>query len=172
MARDLHNTVREGLQAKQVSTEAANCYLKDLKSIPRYNSAVKLCRAFCSLKNISATSATLTEVASLLLQFEKLMPTHGRHAYAALLLVPGLEQLQFNPLLKKGNGIPPRHGMCLFTMPRIPLQGLLLPHLIGGLLNICACDYCCAAGFSCFAGPLIWNACSEKFLLWVISLLC
>ena len=31
MAPDLHNIVREGLQAKQVSTEAANSYLKDLK---------------------------------------------------------------------------------------------------------------------------------------------
>ena len=29
------------------------------------------------------------------------MPTHGRHAYAALLLVTGLEQLQFNPLLRQ-----------------------------------------------------------------------
>ena len=30
-----------------------------------------------------------------------MMPTHGRHAYAALLLVPGLEQLQFTPLLRQ-----------------------------------------------------------------------
>ena len=101
MAPDLHNIVREGLQAKQVSSEAANSYLKDLKSIPRYNRAFKLFWAFCTSKNVSATNATLTEVASLLLQFDKLMPTHGRHAYAALLLVPGLEQLQFNYLLRQ-----------------------------------------------------------------------
>ena len=101
MAPDSHNIIREGLQAKQVSTEAANSYLRDLKSLPRYNRAFKLFWAFCSLKNVSATSATLTEVSSLLLQFEKLMPTHGRHAYAALLLVPGLEQLQFSLLLRQ-----------------------------------------------------------------------
>ena len=101
MAPDLHNLVREGLQAKQVSVEAANSYLKDLKSLPRYNRAFKLFWAFCTLKNVSATTATLTEVASLLLQFEKVMPTQGRCAYAALLLVPGLEQLQFNPLLRQ-----------------------------------------------------------------------
>ena len=80
MAPDLHNIIREGLQAKQVSTEAANSYLKDLKSLPRYNRAFKLFWAFCTLKNVSAINAILTEVASLLLQFEKLMPTLGRHA--------------------------------------------------------------------------------------------
>ena len=80
MAPDLHNIVREGLQAKQVTIEAANSYLKDLKSLPRYNRAFKLFWAFCTSKNVSATNATLTEVASLLLQFEKVMPTHGRHA--------------------------------------------------------------------------------------------
>ena len=101
MAPDLHSIIREGLQAKQVSPEAAKSYLKDLKSLPRYNRAFKLFWAFCTLKNVSATDATLTEVASLLLQFEKLVPTHGRHAYAALLLVPSLEQLQFNPLLRQ-----------------------------------------------------------------------
>ena len=37
----------------------------------------------------------------MLLQFEKLMPKHGRHAYAALLLVPGLEQLPFNSLMRQ-----------------------------------------------------------------------
>ena len=83
MAPDLHNIFREGLHVKQVSPEAANSYLKDLKSLPRYNRAFKLFWAFCTLKNVSATSATLTEVASFLLQFEKLMPTHSRHAYAA-----------------------------------------------------------------------------------------
>ena len=31
MAPDLHYIVREGLQAKQARTEAANSYLKDLK---------------------------------------------------------------------------------------------------------------------------------------------
>ena len=34
MAPDLHNIVREGLQAKQVSIEASNSYLKDLKAFP------------------------------------------------------------------------------------------------------------------------------------------
>ena len=103
MAPDLHNIVREGLQAKQVSTEAANSYMKDLKSLPRYNRAFKLFWAFCTLKNVSATTATLTEVASLLLQFENVLPTQGRCAYAALLLVPGLEQIRID---EKRNQIP------------------------------------------------------------------
>ena len=101
MAPDLHNVIREGLQSKQVNPEAANTYLKSLKSLPRYNRAFKLFWAFCKTHNMSTTSATLTEIASMMLQFDKLIPTHGRHAYAALLLVPGMAQLQFEPLLRQ-----------------------------------------------------------------------
>ena len=50
MAPDLHDIVREGLQAKQVSTEAANFFLKDLKSLPRYNKAFKLFGPFVRQK--------------------------------------------------------------------------------------------------------------------------
>ena len=101
MAPDLHNIIMEGLQAKQVSPEAANTYLKSLKSLPRYDRAFKLFWAFCSIKKVQATSATLTEIASLLLQFDQVCPSHGRHAYASLLWVPGLAQLQFEPLLRQ-----------------------------------------------------------------------
>ena len=101
VAPDLHNIIRKGLQAKQVSNEAADTYLKTLKSLPRYNRAFKLFWAFCTLKNVHATDATMTEIASMVLHFDQVMPTQGRYAYAALLLVPGMEQLQFNPLLRQ-----------------------------------------------------------------------
>ena len=50
MAPDLHNIFRECLQAKHVSTAAANSYLKDLKSLPRYNKAFKLFGPFVRQK--------------------------------------------------------------------------------------------------------------------------
>ena len=113
MATVLRYIIREGLQAKQVSIEAANAYLKDLKSINRYNKSFKLFWAFCKLNSMSATSATLSELASMLLQFDKMCPSHGRFAYASLLLIPGLEQLQFNTMLKqvknKWNSSPCRY---------------------------------------------------------------
>ncbi len=52
VAPDLHNIIREGLQAKQVSPEAATAYLKDLKSLSRYAHAFKLFPAFCKIHNV------------------------------------------------------------------------------------------------------------------------
>jgi hypothetical protein len=43
----------------------------------------------------------MSQIAGLILQFDKVMPTQSRFAYASLLLVPGLEQLTFNPLLRQ-----------------------------------------------------------------------
>ena len=101
VAPDLCSLIRGSLQAKQVSAEASDTYLKSLKSPPRYNRAFKLFLGFCTLKNVNTSSATLTEIASMVLEFDKIMPMHGRHAFAALLLIPGLAQLSFEPLLRQ-----------------------------------------------------------------------
>ena len=101
VAPSLHDTIRKGLQAKQVSVEAAKAYMEKLKSLPRYDIAFKLFWAFCHVQGISTTMANLAQVAGLLLHFDRLVPTQGRHAYSAVLLIPGLEQLQFNPLLRQ-----------------------------------------------------------------------
>ncbi len=101
MAPDLHSVIRRGLQTKQVSDDAAENYLAGLKSLPRYDRAFKLFWAFCNVKEMDAVSATLTEVAAKLLQFDQIFPTQSRHAYASLLLIPGLEQLAFQPILRQ-----------------------------------------------------------------------
>ena len=101
MAPDLCMVIRQGLQAKQVSAEATDTYIKGLKSLPRYEKSFKLFWAFCNLKGLNAIHATLSEVAGLVLQFDKLMPSHGRFAYSSLLWIPGLEKLAINPLLRQ-----------------------------------------------------------------------
>ena len=100
MAPSLSVVIRQGLQTKQVSPEAAETFLGDLKSLSRYEKSFKLFWAFCNIKGMDTISATMSEVAGLILQFEKIMPTHARFAYASLLLIPGLEQLFFSPLLR------------------------------------------------------------------------
>ena len=166
VAPDLCNLIRKSLQAKQVSSEAADTYVKSLKSLPRYGRAFKLFWAFCSIKGVNTTSATLTEIASMVLQFDKLMPTHGRHAYAALLLVPGLGQLQFEPLLRQvkrtWNVLNTRY--VLFSMQGILLRSLLPCDWTGARLNNCAYVCCYAADFLCFAEILIWKGCSDECL--------
>ena len=76
-------------------------HLKSLKSLPRYDRAFKLFWAFAKEKGLSTTEATLHQVAALLIEFNKLMPSQARHAYASLILLPGLEQLGWNPLLRQ-----------------------------------------------------------------------
>ena len=148
VAPDLCSLIRGGLQAKQVSAEASDTYLKSLKSLPRYNRAFKLFWAFCTLKNVNTPSETLTAIASMILELDKIMPMHGRHAFAALLLIPGLAQLSFEPLLRqiKRTWNVSQTRYVSFSMPRILLKGWLQPPWIITMLNTCASD--CSSVFA------------------------
>ena len=73
--------------------------MKQKKCLPRYNKAFQLFWAFATIRGCSVTGSLAT-VAGLLLEFEKIMPQHSKQAYAALLLIPDLEQLSFHPLLR------------------------------------------------------------------------
>ena len=119
VAPDLHSVIRKSLESKQISSEAVDRFLKQLKSIQRYDRAFKLFWAFCVQRHLDVVSASLSQVAGHLLEFNKLMPSQARHAYSSLLLIPGLEQLTFSPLLRQSRriGIIPRPGMVPFTMP-------------------------------------------------------
>ena len=59
VAPDLHMVIREGLQSKQVQTEAAEAYFGGLKSLQRCNKPFKLFWSFCKEKGINTLSATL-----------------------------------------------------------------------------------------------------------------
>ena len=101
LAPSLSNCIRKGLQAKQVSLEAQDTYLKGLKSLQRYDSSFKLFYVFCICKNFKAFEATLHEVAGMLLEFHKILPNHSRFVYSSLLLIPGMDQLAFTPMLSR-----------------------------------------------------------------------
>ena len=45
--------------------------------------------------------ASLQGVAGMLLEFNKVMPTQARFAYSSLLLIPGMDQLTFTPMLRQ-----------------------------------------------------------------------
>ena len=68
----------------------------------------------------------MDQVAGLLLEFDKLLPSQARHAYASLILIPGLGQLAFNPLLrqvkKQWNTSSPRYAS--FYNAQHPVQTL------------------------------------------------
>ena len=100
VAPSLHDTIRQGLQAKQIGHEAAKTFLSGIKSMLRYEHPFKLFWAFCKINKLNATQATLAQVAGMMLEFNKILPNQARHAYAALLKIPGFDQLAFSPLLK------------------------------------------------------------------------
>ena len=126
LAPSLHSIIRKGMESKQIPPKTVDTYLKSLTSIARYDRAFKLFWAFAKEKDISATEATLDQVAGLLLDFDKLMPSQARHAYASLILIPGLGQLAFNPLLrqvkKQWNTSSPRYAS--FYNAQNPVQSL------------------------------------------------
>ena len=101
LAPSLSNCIREGLQAKQVSPEAQDTYLKGLKSLQRYDASFKLFCGFCICKNFKLMEASLQAISGMLLEFNKLMPTHTRFVYSSLLLIPGMDQLTFSPILRQ-----------------------------------------------------------------------
>ena len=101
LAPNLHDCIRLSLESKQIHPQAVDTYLKDIPSLDRYDRAFKLFWAFCNIHELHPTSASLHQVAGLIVEFNKVMPHQARHAYAALLFIPGLDQLAFNPLLRQ-----------------------------------------------------------------------
>jgi hypothetical protein len=101
LAPSLSSCIRKGLQAKQVDSEAQDTYLKGLKSIQRYDASFKLFCGFCICKNFKFMEASLQAIAGMLLEFNKILPTHARFVYSSLLLIPGIDQLAFNPMLRQ-----------------------------------------------------------------------
>ena len=126
VAPDLCAIIRQSLQRKQVSSEATTAFLKSKTCLPRYARAFKLFWAYATIKGASATSGTLATIAGLLLEFDKLLPQHSKQAYAALLLIPDLEQLTFQPLLKaiKRNWNTAQVRYAAFYDAALPLERL------------------------------------------------
>jgi hypothetical protein len=99
MAPSLHSVIRKTLEAKQISAEDIDSYLKDLKSIQRYDSAFKTLWAICFEKRLPLDTITIYQLASQILYLNQFSPSQARNAYSAMLLIPGWDQLRFCPLL-------------------------------------------------------------------------
>ena len=100
MAPPLCSVIREALQRKEVSAENITSYLKNCSSLPRYDRAFRTLWAFCTLGGCDPLNMSNSEVAGWLHKLAVRKPAEARNAFAALLLIPGLESLRFSPLLK------------------------------------------------------------------------
>ena len=106
-------------------------YLGGIKSLQRYNFAFKKFWAFCKAKNLCLNTSNLSEVAAHLQQMNAYFPSECKNVYAALLKIPGLDQLRFHPLLqnckKSWNKSVPKYAT--FWSPEPIIKKLLLEKL-------------------------------------------
>ena len=114
MAPPLHCVIRGVLQRREVPTEGIDSYLKNLGSLARYDCAFRRLWSLFVDRGLCPESASVWDVASLLLRLHEKSPSQARHAYAGMLLVPGFEQLRFCPLFsrvgKAWNASQPRYA--------------------------------------------------------------
>jgi hypothetical protein len=101
VAPPLHLVIRECLQRRQVSPQGIDAYLSKYKSFSRYDNAFNAFWYHCGLHHVTLLSASLEVIASELLLLHQISPPTARHAYSALLLIPGMDQLRFSPLLSR-----------------------------------------------------------------------
>ena len=100
LAPPLHHFVREALEAKQVSPSAIESFLATRPSLVTYDLPFRVLWTMCQREEVSLLSSPIVRVASVLIKLHNVSPSQARQAYSALLMVPGLDQLRFCPLLQ------------------------------------------------------------------------
>ena len=101
MEPPLYTVIRTVLERREVSIEGIQTYLQQLGSLERYDNAFNWLW-FCLLPAPKdPLKASLDEISDALVNLNSSLPNQARNAYAACLLIPGLEQLTFHPLLQK-----------------------------------------------------------------------
>ena len=100
VAPGLHSVIRSILQRQQVSDEAIVAHLAGIKSLQRYDYSFKKIWTFCKAKNFDMSTASTAELAAQLQLMNSYFPSEGKNVYAALLKIPGWDQLAFHPVLK------------------------------------------------------------------------
>ena len=101
MAPSLCDFAREILEAKQVSPEGIDSFLKSLGNVSRYDRAFRAFYQFCGLQKTREQDATISEMAGLLLLVHGCNKNQARNAYSGQVLLRGSEQLKYSPLIKK-----------------------------------------------------------------------
>ena len=97
VAPSLCSVIRKTLEGKQIKTEDIDTYLKQNKSLGRYDSAFRTLWAICVERNITLDNVSIYHLASQILFLNKYSPSQARNAYNAMLLIPGWDQLRFCP---------------------------------------------------------------------------
>ena len=101
MAPPLHSVIRQALERRETQNESIQTYLEQLGDLRRYDGAFQALWKLSCEKGIDPTNASMDQVAQMLLLLNALSASQARHAYSACLLIPGLDQLRFHPLLRK-----------------------------------------------------------------------
>ena len=100
VAPSLHGVVRELLQQQAMSNEAIATILAAIPSLPRYNQAFGVLWHHCLAAGLDPVQCSPDQLAAELVVLNKVQPSQARHAYAAMLHVPGFASLRFSPLLR------------------------------------------------------------------------
>ena len=100
MAPPLRHVIRQALLRKKVSNAHITLYLKKCKSLTRYDRAFRILWALNWEKWKDPNDLSVHEVAGQIRHLCSICASEARHAYSALLLVPGFEGLRFRTLLK------------------------------------------------------------------------
>ena len=96
VAPTLHSFVRKTLEARKVQAEDIETFLKEKKTLQRYDSAFRLLWALCFFRGEKPAQATIQEVPGHILYLNTFSQAHARNAYSGLLIIPGWDQLQYS----------------------------------------------------------------------------
>ena len=120
LASSLYSSVWKVLESKEMSHEEINLFLSSKRSMERYDRAFRVFYQFCTFmlekENIAAKPEDLhiAQIAGKLLVFNKCSESQARNAYAALVMVPGFDQLRSTSILstckKSWNGTREKYG--------------------------------------------------------------
>lgn len=98
---DLHFVLRSLLQQQGFQAQAISAYLADNPSIKRYNSAFKELYSILCSKGINPMEASTNQVVESILQLNTTSVSQARNAYSAVMLLPNMGGVRFNPLLSR-----------------------------------------------------------------------
>ena len=88
-------------QSKGLTPNQVGRYLKiNTPRLRRYQSAFGRFYDLAFAKGLDL-NANLTQISAVLLDLDSISPSQARNAYAALLCIPGMESIKYQPLLQK-----------------------------------------------------------------------
>ena len=120
-APNLCDLIGDIFQSKGLTPDQVGRYLKiNTPRLRRYQSAFGRFYDLAFAKGLGL-DANLTQMSAVLLDLDSISPSQARNAYAALLCIPGMESIKYQPLLqkvkRKWNASSPRYVDFWDPMP-------------------------------------------------------